>query len=86
MTSVAVMVGLVSALWIGFLLGRHTRPGTQTWRQRTTRSALGRQAVVLMVLVAANTLQRRLPMPGRHRPATPLDRLRSARRRLSVYR
>lgn len=77
MSAVAVVALMLAALAVGFQAGRRTSR-TPTWRQRTRRSTLGRQALVLAVLMAAGhaerSVQRRWPAVGR--VATPLGRVR----------
>lgn len=77
MSAVAVVALVVAALTVGYQAGRRTA-GKPTWRQRTRRSSLGRQALVLAVLMAAGhaerSVQRRWPLLGR--PATHLGRVR----------
>jgi hypothetical protein len=85
MAALAVIVALV-ALWIGYECGRRTNPTRSSWRKKTSRASLGRQAVTLMVLITARRVRRRLPA-GRKIPdfvqllwrGPPPRRLRSAR-------
>jgi uncharacterized membrane protein YhiD involved in acid resistance len=69
MTALGVFAALVAALGIGYLLGYRRGSRTPSWRQRTSRVALGRQAVSLVALVAASQLQRtarrKLPLTRR---------------------
>jgi hypothetical protein len=44
-------------MWIGYQFGRRTIPAP-TWRKRVQRSALGQQAIALIVLVTASQIQR----------------------------
>ena len=57
-TALGVAAALVAALCVGYLVGRRAGQRTPTWKQRTRRTALGRQAVGLIALVAASQLQR----------------------------
>jgi hypothetical protein len=42
----------------GYYLGRRSASRSKSWRQRTRRPALARQAVSLLTLVAVSQLQR----------------------------
>lgn len=68
MSVFAVVVGLVAALCVGYHLGRRAGRRTPTWKVRTSRAALGRQAVGLVVLLAAARLERsvRRRLPTRY--------------------
>ena len=61
MTALGVICALVAALCIGYWFGRRTGLTPPTWKQRTSRTALSRRAMSLMVLMIARRLQRRLP-------------------------
>lgn len=78
MAPLGVLAALVVALCIGYVLGRRAGRRSPTWKQRTRRSALGRQAVGLVVLVAASRLQRtirkRLPPSAVRRLPWPIGR------------
>jgi hypothetical protein len=52
---------------VGYQVGRRTATQPPTWRQRTRRIALARQAFELVTLLAASQLQRKLQrrMPPR---------------------
>ncbi|MGP4058748.1 hypothetical protein ACTWP6_28640 [Mycobacterium sp. 4D054] len=80
MTLLAVAASLVAAsllatLCVGYRLGLRAARRTPTWRQRTSRVALARQALGLVALLAVSRLERstrrRLPsrrpswLPGR---------------------
>lgn len=85
MTAVGVLVLVVAALGVGYQAGRHANPRVPTWRQRTRRAALGRQALALAVLMSAARLERsvhrRLPPLARRGAPTYVGRiLRVARR------
>ncbi|MDG4666069.1 hypothetical protein [Mycobacterium sp. 236(2023)] len=58
MTALGILVALTAALCIGYAVGYRRGSRTPTWRQRTSRAALGRQAVGLIAMVAASQLQR----------------------------
>ncbi|WP_366516219.1 hypothetical protein [Mycobacterium sp.] len=59
MTVLAFIAGLAMALCLGYHLGRRARSKPPSWRKRTSRMALGRAAVNLVVLVAARRAQQR---------------------------
>lgn len=65
MTAVAVFLALVAALGTGYHAGRRAGSAPRSWKRRTSRMALGRQALTLVGLVAARrclqTLQRKPP-------------------------
>ncbi|MCV7096077.1 hypothetical protein [Mycobacterium kubicae] len=65
MTAVAVFLALVAALGTGYHAGRRAASTPRSWKRRTSRMALGRQALTLVGLVAARrclqTLQRKPP-------------------------
>ncbi|OAN41604.1 hypothetical protein [Mycolicibacterium iranicum] len=69
MTAIGVIAALVLTLGVGYVLGYRRGSRTPTWRQRTGRVALGRQAVSLVTLLAVSHLQRsarrRLRLIGR---------------------
>ncbi|AFM18748.1 hypothetical protein Mycch_4025 [Mycolicibacterium chubuense NBB4] len=58
MTAVAVLLMVVAAAVIGYHVGRRAAVPSPTWRQRTRRSALGRQAIGLITLLAVGELER----------------------------
>ncbi|MFB1297826.1 hypothetical protein ACAG24_020120 [Mycobacterium sp. pW049] len=58
MAVLGVVAALVAALCIGYVVGYRRGSRTPTWRQRTSRFALGRQTVGLVALVAASRVQR----------------------------
>ncbi|WP_293001587.1 hypothetical protein [Mycobacterium sp.] len=58
----AVLLGFMasmSALCVGYYWGRRANPTRSTWKRRTSRVALGKRAVNLLVLVAARRIQRK---------------------------
>jgi hypothetical protein len=65
MTALAVILALVASLGIGYQFGRGSAAAVcrPTWKQRTSRVALGKRAIGLMLLVSARRVQRRLPAP-----------------------
>ncbi len=56
MTALALIAALGTALCLGYYLGRRAGSKPSTWRKRTSRIALGRIAVNLLVLVAARRI------------------------------
>jgi hypothetical protein len=59
-----VLVGiaaLATATCGGYYLGRRAGSTPPTWRKRTSRTALGRRAISLLVLVTARRIHRRFP-------------------------
>jgi hypothetical protein len=60
MAALAVISALVTALCIGYYFGRRAGSTPSTWRKRTSRVALGRLAVNLLVLMTARSIRRRL--------------------------
>lgn len=58
MTTLALLCALAAAMWIGYRLGRRAAAPAPNWHQRIRRSALGRQASALIVLVVASQLRR----------------------------
>jgi hypothetical protein len=58
MTALAVTSALVTALCIGYHLGRRAGSTPSTWKKRTSRVALGRLAINLLVLVTARRIRR----------------------------
>lgn len=56
MTALALVAALGTALCLGYWLGRRSGSPLTTWKRRTSRIALGRLAVNLLVLVAARRL------------------------------
>jgi hypothetical protein len=79
------------AMSVGYHCGRRVGAAPPTWKQRTSRIALGRRAVDLVVLIAARRVRRRF----RHEPVfepfglrivAPLDLLRGSVTRVRAYR
>jgi hypothetical protein len=71
-TVVAVICALATATCIGYYAGRRAGSKPSTWKGRTSRIALGKQAMSLLVLMAARRARRRF---GR-RTVGPVDFLR----------
>ncbi len=65
MAALGVLAVVVAALCAGYVLGYRRGSRIPTWKQRTSRAALARQAVGLIALLAASRLQhsarRKLP-------------------------
>lgn len=58
MTALAVISALVAALCIGYYFGRRAGSTPLTWKKRTSRVALGRLAINLLVLMTARRIRR----------------------------
>ncbi len=57
MTALAVISALLTALCIGYHFGRRAGSTPSTWKKRTSRVALGRLAVSLLVLMTARRIR-----------------------------
>ena len=57
MTLLVVGSALVAALCVGYYFGRRTGSTPLTWKKRTSRLALGRLAVNLLVLMTARRIR-----------------------------
>ena len=64
MTPIAVICIAVTALCIGYHFGRRAGSTPASWRRRTSRVALARAALSLMLLVSARRVQRSLLRSG----------------------
>lgn len=60
MMALATICGLATAMWIGYYVGRRAGSTPPTWKKRTSRIALGRLAISLLVLMTARRIQQRL--------------------------
>ena len=58
MTALAVISALVIALCVGYHLGRRAGSTPSTWKKRTSRVALGRLAISLLMLVTVRRIRR----------------------------
>ena len=58
MTVLAVLCALATATWIGYYVGRRAGSKPSTWKKRTSRMALGRRAISLLVLMTARRIRR----------------------------
>ena len=87
----AAFAVLTTATCVGYYLGRRAGSTPKTWKKRTSRTALGRRAANLVVLVAARRIRQRLrPEPIVElfglRILAPLDLLRGSVTRMRSYR
>jgi hypothetical protein len=57
MTALAVIPALVVALCVGYHVGRRAGSTPSTWKKRTSRVALGRLAINLLVLMTARRIR-----------------------------
>jgi len=60
MMVLAALAALALAMSAGYYCGRRASSPPPTWRKRTSRVALGKRTVNLLVLVAARRFRRRL--------------------------
>lgn len=59
MTVIAAIAALAMAACIGYYFGRRAASTPPSWKKRTSRIALGRQAVHLLAMIAARRIQQR---------------------------
>jgi hypothetical protein len=59
MTMLAGLAALATAMCVGYHLGRRAATTRPTWKRRTSRVALGRLVIGLLVLMTARRLRRR---------------------------
>lgn len=94
MTVIAAIAALATATSIGYYFGRRAASPRTSWRVRTSRIALGRQAISLLAIFTARHIQRRLQaeriLPNRAgryglRVFAPLEYLRDGMVRLRSY-
>lgn len=79
MTVLVVGSALVAALCVGYYFGRRASSTPSTWKKRTSRLALGRVAINLLVLITARRLRQRVfPYVVRPRLIEPLGFLRGS--------
>ncbi|ORV88960.1 hypothetical protein AWC11_14395 [Mycobacterium interjectum] len=57
MTALALISALGAALCLGYYLGRRAGSRPSTWKRRTSRIALGRLAITLLVLITARRVR-----------------------------
>lgn len=62
MTVLVAMCGLAAAACFGYYAGRHATSSPPTWKRRTSRIALGRLAIGLLVAVTARHVRRRFAL------------------------
>jgi hypothetical protein len=91
MTVLAAFAALAAATAVGYCCGRRVGSAAPSWRKRTSRVALGRRALDLLVLVAARRVRRRFAPPPvvelfGLRILAPLDLLRGSVTRMRSYR
>ena len=58
MTALALISAFGTAMCIGYHLGRRAGSKPSTWKKRTSRVALGRLAISLLVLMTARRIRR----------------------------
>ncbi|MBV5245943.1 hypothetical protein KUF57_20600 [Mycolicibacterium sp. PAM1] len=58
MTALGLFAAVSAALWIGYLIGHRRGSRKHSWRERTSRATLGRQAVNLIAMVTLSELER----------------------------
>lgn len=80
MTVLVVASALAVALCVGYYFGRRAGPAPSTWKKRTSRLALGRLAINLLVLMTARRIRQGFP-----RLIEPLEFLRGGAARLRFY-
>lgn len=61
MTVIAAIAALATATCIGYYLGRRAASTPPSWKKRTSRLALGRQAFTLLAMITARRIQQRFP-------------------------
>jgi hypothetical protein len=94
MTGLAVISALVTALCIGYHLGRRAGSAPSTWKKRTSRVALSKLAISLLLLMTARRIRHSLLAERLVRDAVgvggvkfvePLQLLRASFARLRFY-
>jgi hypothetical protein len=60
MTVLAALAALALAMSVGYCCGRRTGSAPSSWKKRTSRVALGRRTVNLVLLLAARRIERRV--------------------------
>ena len=60
MTALALISALGTALCVGYLLGRRAGSKPSSWKKRTSRVALSRLAINLLVLMTARRIRQGL--------------------------
>jgi hypothetical protein len=94
MTVLAGIAAIVMAACVGYYFGRRVGSAPSTWRKRTSRIALGRLAISLLVLFTARRVRRSFRaehmLPGAvhlwgPRLIAPLELLRGSVTRMRSY-
>jgi hypothetical protein len=95
MMVVAAVCALATTAWAGYYVGQRVGSTPSTWKSRTSRVALGRRAISLLVLITARRVRQRygyervLPVAAVFwglRTTVPLQLLRGGVARLRSYR
>jgi drug/metabolite transporter superfamily protein YnfA len=60
MTALALISALGTALCVGYYVGRRAGSKPSTWKKRTSRVALGRLAINLLMLMTARRIRQSL--------------------------
>src|SRR6516225_4815959 len=81
MTALSLISAVGTALCLGYYLGRRAGSKPSTWKKRTSRIALGRLAINLLVLMTARRIRQSFHGGG-SRFAEPLGLLRDSVARL----
>lgn len=58
-TVIAVIAALATATCIGYCFGRRAASAPPSWKKRTSRIALSRQAINLLAMITARRIQQR---------------------------
>lgn len=61
MTVIAAIAALAAATCFGYYLGRRAASTRPSWKKRTSRVALSRQALNLLAMITARRIQQRFP-------------------------
>jgi hypothetical protein len=61
MTALSLISAVGTALCLGYYLGRRAGSKPSTWKKRTSRIALGRLAINLLVLMTARRIRQIFP-------------------------
>lgn len=91
MTLLGAFAALTLAVSVGYYCGRRAGSTRRTWKRRTSRVALGRRALDLVMLVAARRIRQRfrappmVELPGL-RIVAPRELLRGSVTRMRSYR
>lgn len=90
----AMICALATATWAGYYVGRRASSPRPSWRKRTSRIALGRLVISLLVLMTARRVRQRFVAERLLRDAVsmsglktvaPLDVLRQGVARMRTY-